>query len=293
MEEGKRVLATICQLAISGVTSGFIYALVAIEYTLIFNACSLLNFAHAKTITLCAYIFAGTFLKIMNGAALPAIALSLIAIVLIGVIIAFMIFIPLQKYTRLIAIMATVMLGTVMTEAAVRIWGPVPLSSGKFLAGTVKLGAVTTSRANICIMIVALIVSVLLKLFIAKTKTGQAMTCVAQDKTAAALMGINVNRNMAFSIGLSFAICGIIGIMVVPLYTAQQAMADMIGMKGFAAGVIGGFGDINGAIIGGIVLGLIENFACLAVPAMYKDIIAFMMMIVFLLIKPDGLTAKK
>lgn len=284
---------TIGQLLITGIASGFIYALVAIEYTLIWNACGLLNFAHAKIIMLGGYLFAGTFIPMCNDLYVSAAILAVGAAALFGIAIACIIFIPLRKYTRLVAIMATVMLGIVLTQAVVIIWGSAPLSSNGFLVGTISLGEITISVANAAIIAVALIVSVFLKLFIARTKPGQAMTCVAQNRFAASLMGINVKRNMVMSVSISVSLCALIGIMCAPIYTVQQTMADMIALKGFAAGVVGCFGSINGAILGGLIIGLVENFGCLVVPSLYKDVIAFAVMILVMMVKPDGVLGKK
>ena len=169
--------------------------------------------------------------------------------------------------------------------------GIVPLSAGGFLSGVVRIGSAVTSRANVYTIVVSIFVMILLKLFMTKTKPGRAMVCVAQDKSAAALMGVNVRRSMTLSVALSFMICGLLGCLCAPLYTVQQTMTDMVGMKGFAAGVIGGFGDTSGAIIGGFVLGILENIACMVVPSMYKDVVAFALLVVFLMILPGGVSS--
>ena len=102
-------------------------------------------------------------------------------------------------------------------------------------------------------------------------------------------MGVHVQRTMVLAVSMSFMICGLIGCLAAPLYTVQQTMADMMGLKGFAAGVIGGFGSIPGAIVGGLFLGILENLGCLIVPSIYKDVIAFAVLLLFLLVKPEGI----
>ena len=287
------MFAMVTQLIVSGVATGFIYGLTAIEYTLIWNSCGLLNFAHTKTIMFSAYLFVGTFLAIMANAYLPAVICTIICIALFGVLIALIIFIPLRNFTRLIAVMATVMLGTVLNEGAVLIWGSAPMSAGGFLDGRVEIGGVVTSLANIYIIVISILVTIGLRLFMKKTKPGRAMICVAQDKVAASLMGVEVKRSMALSVAISFAICGLLGCLCAPLFRVQQTMVDMVGLKGFAAGVIGGFGNTTGAIAGGLLLGVVENLACMVVPSMYKDVIAFTLLILFLLVKPNGLISVK
>jgi branched-chain amino acid transport system permease protein len=129
----------------------------------------------------------------------------------------------------------------------------------------------------------------LLQLFFKTTKMGKAMRCVQQNKTAATLMGINVTSNINLTIAISAVICSAIGIMVIPLFTIDLTIANMIGLKGFASGVIGGFGYLPGAILGGIVIGIVENLSTLVIPTLYKDCVAFVLLIVFLLVKPSGL----
>jgi branched-chain amino acid transport system permease protein len=117
---------------------------------------------------------------------------------------------------------------------------------------------------------------------------GKAMRCVQQNKMAATLMGINVTANINFTIALSAMICSAIGIMVIPLFSIDLSIANMIGLKGFAAGVIGGFGYLPGAILGGITIGILENLSSLVIPTLYKDCVAFVLLIGFLLIRPSG-----
>lgn len=287
------MIQNIIQLLISGIATGFIYGLTAIEYTLIWNSCGLLNFAHTKTIMFSAYVFVGTFIPLFAKAYLPAMLFTILAIAVFGALIACIIFIPLRNFTRIIAVMATVMLGTFLNEAAVLIYGSAPMSAMGFLEGKVEIGGVVTSLANLYVIGIALVVSVGLKVFTLKTKPGRAMTCVAQDKTAAALMGVEVKRSMALSVAISFGICALLGCLCAPLFRVQQTMVDMVGLKGFAAGVIGGFGNTTGALVGGLLLGVVENIACLIVPSTYKDVIAFALMIAFLMVKPGGLIAAK
>lgn len=115
------------------------------------------------------------------------------------------------------------------------------------------------------------------------------MRCINQNKAASTLMGINVGQNINLTLGISAVICGVIGILLVPMYNVESSMATMIGMKGFAAGVVGGFGYIPGAILGGILVGLVETLSVMFLPAVYKDCVAFALLIVFLLIRPLGI----
>lgn len=281
------------QLLVSGVAMGFVYALTAVEYTLIWNSSGLLNFGHEKVIMLGAYIFAGTMILNLGTGIVPGVTATITLMALFGVLIAFVIFIPLRNMSRLCAIMATVMMGNIINEAVRLYYGPEAMTVKGFMSGVARVGNLTVARAYIYIIVISIIIVSLLELFMKKTKTGKAMRCVASNKTAAALMGINVSRNMAVTVAISFAICGALGISVIPVFSVNSSMATMISLKGFAAGVVGGFGSLSGAIVGGLVIGIIENIAGMVFPSTFKDAVAFIVLIAVLLIKPSGLLGKK
>lgn len=280
------------QLIVSGIAMGFIYALVGIEYTLIWNASGVLNFSHDKMITTGAYIFGGTYILGLGMDFISGILLSLITVALLGIVVARVIFIPLRNMTMIYTIMATVMLGKIIVEAIRLLWGPVPFSVPGFLIGTVKAGDVVISIANIAIIAAAAFCVLALQLFLYKTKPGKAMRCVAQNRKAAQLMGIDVRTVMTVTVMISMMICCLIGLLVSPLLNITTTMSNMIGLKGFAAGVIGGFGYLPGAILGGLCIGIVENIASMVLPSVYKDIVAFVLLVGFLLIRPAGITGK-
>ena len=278
-------MGTILQLLISGIAMGFIYALVAIEYTLIWNSTGLLNFSHDKIITVGAYIFAATFIIKFNMNKPLAIVLTFM---LIGI------FNPLRHMrSNIFAVMGTMMLGRILAEAIRLIYGPVPFTIENWLSGTIKIGTLMVTKANVIICVVAILVVAALQLFMNFTKIGKAMRCVAQNKKAAALMGINVAQNICVTTAVSSIICSVIGMLIIPLFNISTTMAASIGLKGFSAGVIGGFGYLPGAILGGLFIGVVENLAVVVLPAVYKDIVSFVLLIIFLLVHPSGFLGKK
>ena len=208
------MVGILIQLIVSGIAMGFIYALVGIEYTLIWNASGVLNFSHDKLITLGAYIFGGTYIIGLGMGYVPGIILSLITVALIGLVIARLIFIPLRNMTMIYTIMATVMLGKIIIEFIRLFWGPVPFSVPGFLVGTVKVGGIVISIANIAIIVVAAVCVGALQLFLYKTKPGKAMRCVAQNRNASQLMGIDVKYVMMITVAISMMICCLIGLLV-------------------------------------------------------------------------------
>lgn len=280
----------IVQLIISGLALGFIYALVAIEYTIIFNSTGLLNFSHDKFIMFGTYVFAAQFVVGMGANPVIGVLATVLTMFVFGVLVSTGIFNPLRNMTSpIFAVMGTVFLGRILAESARLIWGPIPFTVPGFLKGTYKFGEIIITKANLTIIGVSIILVIALQLFFKKTKTGKAMRCVQQNKTASVLMGINVSKNINLTIALSAIICAVIGIMVIPLFTIDFTIANMIGLKGFAAGVVGGFGYLPGAIVGGVIIGIMENLSTLVIPTLYKDCIAFVLLITCLLIRPSGL----
>lgn len=287
------MLMMLLQLLVSGIAMGFVYALTAVEYTLIWNSSGLLNFGHEKVIMLGAYIFAGTMVLNWGTGVVPGFIGTVAVMAVFGVLIAFAIFIPLRHMSRLCAIMATVMMGNIINEAVRLYYGPEAMTVKGFMSGIARVGSLAVAKAYVYIIVISIIIVALLELFMRKTKTGKAMRCVASNKTAAALMGINVPRNMAITVAISFAICGALGISVIPVFSVNSSMATMISLKGFAAGVVGGFGSLPGAIVGGLAIGIAENIAGMIFPSTFKDAVAFIVLIAVLLVKPSGLLGKK
>lgn len=282
------------QLLITGIAMGFIYALVGIEYTLIWNATGLLNFSHDKFILFGAYMFAGTYVLGLGLPPVLSIICTVITMFLLGIVTAVIIFNPLSKLsTNLFAVIGTVILGRIITESVRLIWGPLPFNLDNFLRGAYHIGPIVVSKSHLVIIIVCSLITAGLQIFFKTTKMGKAMRCVSENKTAASLMGINVPMNIAFTVGLSAAICATIGILVTPIFNVELQMSSMIGLKGFASGVIGGFGYLPGAIVGGILLGIVEIFGSMILPSVYKDCLSFVLLIIFLLIKPSGILGNR
>lgn len=228
---------TIIQLVISGIAMGFVYALIGIEYTLIYNASGVLNFSHDKMVSLGAYIYAGMFVLGLGWNSMVSAIASLLLMAVFGILVAYLIFIPLRKQKSMIfTIMATIMFGKVIMEGACLIWGGNAFTIPDFMSGTYQIGNAVISKSNLFLIIAAIVIVALLQFYLQKTKPGKAMRCVAQNRTAASIVGIDVNRNMAITIAISTVICCCIGILVVPLYNVSSTMSNMIGLKGFAAG---------------------------------------------------------
>lgn len=282
------------QFLVTGVAMGFIYSLIATEYTLIYNATGLVNFAHESFIVLGAYIFAGTFVRAIELPFWLAIILTLICMAAFGVMVSTVVLNPLRNMQFVTyAMFGTMMLSRIILEFVRIYWGPLPFTVKGFLRKSINIGSTVLTESYLYIIGVSILIIVALQLFFKYTKEGRAMKCVSQNKDAAALMGINVTRSINTTVALSAVLCGIVGILCAPIYNVNTSMVSAVALKGFCAGVIGGFGSYPGAIVGGILIGLLEQFSILFVPTIYKDVVAFVVMIVFLLVRPSGIVRAK
>ncbi len=287
-------MTTILQMLLAGIAFGCIYCLVAIEITLIFNASGMINFGHEKFIVLAAFIFGGTLVKQLNLPFAVAVIGAVALMALFGAGVATTIFNPLRNMSSdLFALMGTVLLANIIREAVRLIWGPAAFRVSGFLNGNFNAGEIIVPKVYLYIIIASVVFIFLQNQLFMKTKLGRAMRCVNQDKMASALMGINVSRNIVITIAMSASVCAIVAMLIIPIFNVDGSMASMIALKGFAAGVVGGFGTMTGAIAGGLFIGLIENIYVMFGPSLYKDVVAFVVMILFLLIRPQGIVKKR
>lgn len=282
------------QFLVTGVAMGFIYSLIATEYTLIYNATGLVNFAHESFIVLGAYIFAGTFVRAIELPFWLAIILTLVCMGAFGVMVSTIVLNPLRNMQFVTyAMFGTMMLSRIILEFVRIYWGALPFTVKGFLRKSVNIGSTVLTESYLYIIGISILIIVALQLFFKYTKEGRAMKCVSQNKDAAALMGINVTRSINTTVAMSSILCGIVGILCAPIYNVNTSMVSAVALKGFCAGVIGGFGSYPGAIVGGILIGLLEQFSILFVPTIYKDVVAFVVMIIFLLVRPSGIVRAK
>ena len=259
------MLETILQLLITGVALGFVYALVGVEYTLVWQSSGLLNVAHNMLITTAAFVFGGTFVVGLGWPIWLSILCTLVVMFVLGCLISATIFNPLRNMPlTMYSIVGTQIFAKVISEALRLIYGPYSFTIPGFLTGVIKIGDFVFAKAYGYIIVVAILLIIALQMFLKLTKPG-----------------------------LSCVVCGIIGILTIPLFTISLTMSNMIGLKGWAAGIVGGFGYIPGTILGGLLIGVVESLAILFIPTVYKDIVAFVFLIVVLLIRPGGFMRHK
>ena len=278
---------------IDGLSLGSIYALIALGYTMDYGIAKMLNFAHGDVIMVGAYAILTTLS--LTGHPIAGIIVSVIVCTVLGVVMEKVAYKPLRGASPLAVLITAIGVCYLLQSIAQLIYGSKsrPIALGNF--GNIQIGSLSISTATVITLAVAAVIMISLQLFVKYTKTGRAMIAVSEDRGAASLMGINVNGiiTITFAIGCSLAAAAsVFYLLQIPSVT--PTLGSMPGIKAFTAAVIGGIGSIPGAMLGGILLGVIEKL-CLSVPVLapYTTAIEFSLLIVILLVKPIGLLGKK
>ena len=279
---------------ISGISLGSVYAIIALGYTMVYGIAKMLNFAHGDVIMVGAYV---VFYSTAAGMpAIPAVLLSVVICTVLGMVIEAVAYRPLRSAASPLAVLITAIgVSYLLQNLALLFWS----SNTKAFTSVVKIPALKVAGLNISgetmVTILACIVIVVgLTLFINKTKPGQAMLAVSEDKGAAQLMGINVNATIALTFAIGSGLAAIAGVLLCSAYPSLTPYTgSMPGIKAFVAAVFGGIGSIPGAMIGGILLGIIEIFGKAYISSQMADAIVFAVLIVVLLVKPTGLLGKQ
>lgn len=279
---------------ISGISLGSVYAIIALGYTMVYGIAKMLNFAHGDVIMVGAYV---VFYSTVAGMpAIPAVLLSVVICTVLGMAIEAVAYRPLRSAASPLAVLITAIgVSYLLQNLALLFWS----SNTKSFTSVVKIPALKVAGLNISgetiVTIAACILIVVgLTLFINKTKPGQAMLAVSEDKGAAQLMGINVNATIALTFAIGSGLAAIAGVLLCSAYPSLTPYTgSMPGIKAFVAAVFGGIGSIPGAMIGGILLGIIEIFGKAYISSQMADAIVFAVLIVVLLVKPTGLLGKQ
>ena len=280
---------------ISGLSLGSVYALIALGYTMVYGIAKMLNFAHGDVIMIGGYI---SFIA-MNSLGLPgwlAVILAVIVCTVLGVVIEGLAYKPLREATSLAVLITAIGVSYFLQNSALLIWGANPVSYIPVISGTVSLagGALNISVSSIVTVLVCIVIMIVLGLFISKSKMGQAMRACSEDKGAAQLMGINVNRTISVTFAIGSALAAIAGVLLCSAYpTLMPTTGSMPGIKAFTAAVFGGIGSIPGAFIGGLLLGIIESMAKAYISTQLANSIVFAVLIIVLLVRPVGIMGKK
>lgn len=280
---------------INGISLGSIYAIIALGYTMVYGIAKMLNFAHGDVIMIgCYFVF--TLMTGLQMNSMVSLIVAIIGCTILGVVIEKIAYKPLRKASPLAVLITAIGVSYFLQNLALIIFGAdtksftsvVNMKAIKLADGKLTISGVTIVTVAICIVIV-----IALMTFIKKTKSGQAMLAVSEDKDAAQLMGVNVNKTISLTFAIGSGLAAIAGVLLCSAYpTLSPYTGSMPGIKAFTAAVFGGIGSIPGAFIGGILLGVIEILGRAYVSSQLSDAIVFAVLIIVLLVKPTGILGK-
>lgn len=279
---------------ISGISLGSVYAIIALGYTMVYGIAKMLNFAHGDLIMVGGYIS----LLAMSALNLPwwlAVLLAMLVCTVLGIVIEGLAYKPLRAAPSLAVLITAIGVSYFLQNAALLLWGANPRVYTPVVEGAVKLfgGRLTVSYISLLTVLMCLVIMAALTLFTGKSKMGKAMRACSEDKDAARLMGINVNRSISLTFAIGSALAAVAGVLLCSSYTAlMPSTGSMPGIKAFTAAVFGGIGSIPGAFLGGILLGIIEAMAKAYVSTQLANSVVFAMLIITLLARPAGLLGK-
>ena len=284
------------QHLINGIYIGAIYAIIALGYTMVYGIAKMLNFAHGDVIMVGAYM-SYTVVSGMGLPVLPSILIAMAVCTLLGIVIEGLAYKPLRGASSLAVLITAIGVSYFLQNAAQLIWGPAEIAFKSVVSVKPLVlfdGALTISAEVIVTLIIAVIIMVGLTLFVNKTKMGKAMRAVSEDRAAAQLMGINVNRTISTTFAIGSALAAVAGVLLCSkVQSVWPTVGSMPGIRAFTAAVFGGIGSIPGAMLGGMLLGLIETMGGAFISTQFSDAIVFMVLIIILLLKPAGLLGKQ
>jgi branched-chain amino acid transport system permease protein len=280
------------QFLLSGLTTGSIYSLIAIGFSLIHNATGIVNFAQGEFVML-GGMFMITYYSFLQLPMPLAFFLTLFSVALVGLLLERGPMRQARSREILILVMITVGASISIRGLSMILWGKNPMTLPPFSGDTpLVLGVAAIMPQSIWIIGITLTSVLALNYFFRRTMTGKAMRAVAASRRTAALSGIPIDRMILLSFTLSGALGGVAGIILTPVTTTSYDTGVMLGLKGFSAAILGGYGSMPGAVLGGVLLGILEALAAGLVSSEYKDALAFLILLTVLFFKPTGILGR-
>ena len=279
---------------ISGISLGSIYAIIALGYTMVYGIAKMLNFAHGDVIMVGGYV-SFCAMSYLGLPALPAALLAMLACTVLGIVIERLAYKPLRSAPSLAVLITAIGVSYFLQNSALLIWKAAPTSYPAVVSGSAEFfgGELKVPYISLLTIVICLVIMLGLTTFVSKSKLGKAMRACSEDKGAAQLMGINVNRTISMTFAIGSALAAVAGVLLCSFNSQlMPTTGSMPGIKAFTAAVFGGIGSIPGAFLGGLLLGIIEAMAKAYISMQLANSIVFAVLIVVLLVKPSGLLGK-
>lgn len=289
------------QQVINGLKVGSVYALVALGYTMVYGIIRLINFAHGDFIMVGSYTLVFT-IPLMVAAGMPAwlaVIFAIIVCAVIGMLVERIAYKPVRGAGSLSALITAIAVSLFLENTAQLVFGASPKSVATiFPMQNINIGGISISSISLLTIVLGIVVMIGLQIFVKSTKMGKAMRAVSEDQHASILMGINVNKTITITFAIGSALAAVASLMYCASYPqATATMGSMLGLKAFVAAVLGGIGIIPGAMVGGIVIGLVESLSIAYIKTLtngvitssFSDAVVFAILIIVLLVKPSGI----
>jgi branched-chain amino acid transport system permease protein len=289
------------QQIVNGLVVGSVYALVALGYTMVYGILQLINFAHGEIVMIGALVALFVTNALLAVGVPPVLALllailaAMIICAIVGVTVERIAYRPLRTAPRLAPLITAIGVSIFLQQVAILVFGRNYFSFPEIISKKpINIGSVTVTPNEIVIFVTSVLLMAGLLWLVNKTKVGTAMRATAEDQKVAGLMGIDINKIIAFTFAIGSGLGAVAGVMVASNYgQAHYFMGFMLGLKAFTAAVMGGIGNLWGAMVGGLILGLVENVGLMFVRGDYKDIFAFVVLVLVLIFRPQGLIGEK
>ena len=282
------------QLTIAGVSIGAIYAMAAIGFVLLWQTSNTINFAQGEFVVLPAFAMVLFFVILRFPFVAAMLATVIVSTLLLGVGVKELLVTRLLKMGVLPLVIATIGLSLLIRYSLQQFWTPLALPfPAIFSREPIRLGTIIFSLEEIGNILFAAVVIALLQLFISRTKLGWAMQAVAQNRTLASVLGINVARLVTITFVLNAALTAVAAILIAPVYLVKYDIGVSLGLKAFYAAIIGGFNQIRGALLGGLLVGVVETLSAAYISSHFRDAFALIILIAVLLLKPEGIWGVK
>jgi branched-chain amino acid transport system permease protein len=284
----------VVQLFVAGMSIGAIYAMAAIGFVLLWQTSNTINFAQGEFVVVPAFAMVLFFVVWRLPFAAALLATVLVSTVLLGFVVKVVLVDRLLKMGVLPLVIATIGLSLFIRYSLQQFWTPLALPFPPiFSREPIRLGTIILSREDLMNVLFAAVVIGLLQAFITRTKLGWAMQAVAQNRNLAAVLGISVSRLVTITFMLNAALTAVAAILIAPVYLVKYDIGVAIGLKAFYAAIIGGFNQIRGALLGGLLVGLVETFSAAYISSHFRDAFALVILIAVLLLKPEGIWGVK
>lgn len=285
-------MGQIMQLLVSGFSTGIVYGLIAMGMVLIFRAVGVMNFAQGEFLMFGGYL-CYTFNQVLGWNIILSLLLSSLGMGLVGVLFMRAAYWPLRSAQVRAIIVSAMGASMVFKEGARLVWGPIPVKVDKVISAPIKILSGVIQGQYLAILLVSALLMLAVYLLLEKTFIGNIMQATAQDQYMSSMVGVPVILSISMTFALSAMITGIGGGLLAPLFFLSNTMGATAGAKAFAAIVIGGFGSVPGAIVGGLIVGLVEAFGGYYISTTYQLVLIYIVLILVLMIRPSGIFSGK